>query len=143
MVATTTRVEESLTGAIRERKGWFGRRVLQVEVQRQSFWNIPPPPAYRDPDGIVRKHLEEREPISTWNAWRDATAKDYVAIPKTPEQVAQMLKRHGINGQSLIARLAEGATVMKPYIHVDAKTDHAAVHEAVQAAMVRIPPNYG
>jgi len=115
MVACTTKVEETLTGAIRERKGWFGRRVLQVEVQRQSFWNIPPPPAYRDPDGIVRKWLEKPEPISTWNAWRDATAKDYLEIPKTLEQVAQMLQRHGIHGQTLIAQLAGGVMARIPH----------------------------
>lgn len=34
-------------------------------------------------------------------------------------------------------------TVLSPFIHVDAKTDHAAVREAVQAAMGRIPHNYG
>ena len=80
MVALVQRREFKLTGRARVRSGWFGRRVLQVEVLTQAFspWRpCPPPPNL---DDAAREKWKERErnapPDNTWTSWRDATWLD-------------------------------------------------------------------
>ena len=54
-------IERELTGRARVRPGWFGRQILQVEVDHTS---------YRPFD------LERKSPLSSWKRWRDATWED-------------------------------------------------------------------
>lgn len=62
MVPLIRHLDESLTGRIRTRAGWFGRQILQVEVTERVL-------IHRDP-----------KPARGRTYWRDATSMDAHAL---------------------------------------------------------------
>lgn len=71
MVAPPSRISTTLTGRARARPGFWGRQVLQVEVELERYTVLPPPP-HRDPST-----WDVRRPQgSPWLEWRDAMWSD-------------------------------------------------------------------
>jgi hypothetical protein len=83
---TRYREEQILTGAVRYRKGWFGRLIPQVEV-RHDFYRA----SHMPPPNIIGKAAVEAYRRSLYlghkMSWRDATWQDVTATKKQAQVV--------------------------------------------------------